>query len=54
MNNEQLFEGIRDALEVAIENIDENTKKQLHRLEDKVDRTNRNLDKLIEILDKLL
>ena len=54
MNNEQLFEFIRDALEVSIDNINENNKKQLHRLEDKIDKTNRNLDKLIEILEKII
>ncbi|WP_313757170.1 hypothetical protein [Tissierella sp.] len=54
MSNEELFEGLRDVFEVVIENIDENNKKQLHRLEDKIDKTNKNLDKLIDLLEKLL
>ncbi|WP_154439806.1 hypothetical protein [Tissierella pigra] len=57
MNDEQ-FQEYRDTLHNALEeviiNIDENNKKQLHRLEDKVDKTNRDLDKLIELLEKLL
>lgn len=57
MNNEQ-YQGLRDtfhdALEETILNIDENMKKEVNRLEDKINKTNRNLDKLIELLSELL